>query len=83
MMHIGLAMRVCGGIVHLCPVQELSWGDQHRQIGAPSELIGAIMSTPTTINTSFEINAFFFFVWYHDVFIFVGLSSVVMIFELL
>ena len=48
MMHIGHAMRVCGGIVHLCPVQKLNRDHQHRHIGAPNELIGAIMSTPTT-----------------------------------
>ena len=50
MMHIGLTMRVCSGIVHLCPVQELNRDHQHRQIGAPNGLIGAIISTPTTMN---------------------------------
>ena len=30
MMHIGHAMRVRGGIVHLCSVQKLNQDHQHR-----------------------------------------------------
>ena len=53
MMHIGLAMRVRGGIVYLCSVQKLNQDHQHRQVGAPNGLIGAIISTPTTIGALF------------------------------